>query len=183
MTTTHPYAARLTCAATTAFAAAVLAGCGGADPVAGTGGTTAPAATKAAAPSPSKVKATVAKTSSAPPTTSALGAFPPVVSSGPSPVNAAAVRSAADLPAAFQCPAAPPPIVIAATGPGPAVTVCQSKLAGEALYLWFVDSPDARFLALQAALAKAKYVHGGPTWVAGGTIEPTMGQVGGDVYR
>lgn len=162
----------------------LTAGCGsGGD----TGATSTPAGTSArpAPTTPAKAsgKASTSK-ATAPPTTSTLGPFPPVLRTSPAGVDAGAIRSLADLPAAFQCPAKPAPITLPAASGSPAAVVCQSKLAaGEALYLWYVDSPDARYLALTAALAKAKYVRGGATWVAGGTLDAGMGQVGGDVYK
>lgn len=77
-----------------------------------------------------------------------------------------------------QTPAATPPT------PAPAAVVCPSPLAGgEALYLWFAPTPELKLAALTAALRQARYVHGGPNWVAGGTVNPAMGTVGGDVYR
>lgn len=162
-------------------AAAVLTGCGG-------GGAAAPtAASTSARPAPTTVKPSGKATTSkvtAPPTTSTLGPFPPILRTSASGVDAAAVHSLADLPGAFQCPAKPAPITLPAASGAPASVVCQSKLAaGEALFLWYVDSPDSRYLALKAALAKAKFVRGGPTWVAGGMLDAGMGQVGGDVYR
>lgn len=62
--------------------------------------------------------------------------------------------------------------------------VCPSPLAGgEALYLWYAATPELKLSALTAALKQTKYVHGGPNWVAGGTVNPAMGTVGGEVYR
>jgi len=110
--------------------------------------------------------------------------MPPVLSSGPSKVDAASVGSAADLPHAFQCPTNVAPIQLPASPTAPAGVVCASNLAGgEALFLWYVGNPDERYLALQTALAKARYVHGGSTWVAGGMLNASMGDVGGDVYK
>jgi len=59
-----------------------------------------------------------------------------------------------------------------------------SRLArDEALYLWFCATPEDKLAALTAALATTKYVHAGPNWVAGATINADMGTVGGEVYR
>ena len=110
--------------------------------------------------------------------------MPPVLSSGPSKVDSASVGSPADLPGAFQCPSTVAPIQLPATPTSPAGVVCPSKLADdEALFLWYVGTPDERYLALQTALAKARFVHGGSTWVAGGMLSSSMGDVGGDVYK
>ena len=69
------------------------------------------------------------------------------------------------------------PITIPATADAPEALVCASKLAGdEAVFLWYAGDPDQRYLALQAALDKAKYVRGGPNWVAGGMLDPAMGE-------
>lgn len=158
---------------------AALAGCGGggegASPAAG--GTAAATGTaKASAKSATKAAGKV--------TTSTLGAMPPVLSSGRSGVDSGAVSSLADLPAAFGCPASVRPIDLPATPTSPAGLVCTSKLAGdEAVFLWYVGTPDERYLALQTALAKAKFVRGGSTWVAGGMLSAQMGDVGGDVYK
>jgi hypothetical protein len=173
-----------------------LAGCGS--------GTETAVSTSASTPAPSALPNTSAATSATakstkgkatkgaptttvvtvPPTTSTLGAFPPILSHTASPVDSGAIRSLADLPAAFQCIAAVGAITIPPTGDSPASVVCPSKLAGgEALYLWFVGSPDERYLALKAAMDKANYIHGGSSWVAGGLIDPSMGSVGGDVYK
>ncbi len=157
--------------------------CSSSDTATGIAPTSASTSKPTASAAKPKASASATKTSAAPPTTSSLGAFPPVLSSSASPVPEASIRGLADLPAAFQCPAVPAAISIPSSTKGPASVVCTSKLAGEALFLWFVDSPDARFLALQAAMATAKNVHGGPTWVAGGMIDPAMGSVGGDVYK
>ena len=62
--------------------------------------------------------------------------------------------------------------------------VCPSPLTGnEALYLWYTPTPELKLAALTAALSQARYVHAGPNWVAGGTVNPAMGTVGGEVYR
>jgi hypothetical protein len=61
--------------------------------------------------------------------------------------------------------------------------VCASALAGEALYLWYTPSPEAKLGALTAALERARYVHAGAGWVAGGMLDAQMGRVGGEVYR
>jgi hypothetical protein len=66
----------------------------------------------------------------------------------------------------------------------PDAVVCASRLAkDEALYLWYWVTPQDKLAALTAALAMTKYVHAGPNWVAGGTINADMGIVGGEVYR
>ena len=130
-------------------------------------------------------------------------------SSATSAVDSARLTSEADLPEAFGCtpgvapitipasttpPPQPPPVTSGtvtsqpeATGPAtvsPTVIVCGSSLAaGEALYLWYAPTPDARAVALRAALELAAHVHAGPNWVAGGTVSTTMGTVGGEVYR
>jgi hypothetical protein len=118
--------------------------------------------------------------------------MPVPLSTGPSPVDSAQLRSVDDLPTVFQCPTAVTPIRIPAATPAPGATappapeavVCASALADkEAVYLWFTPTPEAKLGALTEALARTKYVHGGPNWVAGGLINPTMGTVGGEVYR
>ncbi|MGV1007617.1 MAG: hypothetical protein ACOYBY_03295 [Dermatophilaceae bacterium] len=163
-------------------AVVALSGCGGSsDPQSAA---SAPTAASSNAKPGSQQSAKPSPKSTAKVTTSTLGVMPPVVSSGPSKVDSASVGSAADLPAAFQCPASIAPIQLPATPTSPAGVVCASKLADdEALYLWYVGNPDERYLALQTALAKAKYVHGGSTWVAGGMLDASMGDVGGDVYK
>lgn len=129
--------------------------------------------------------------------------------SGGSAVDGTRIASLGDLAAAFGCPTSVTPITIppttsaaplpppvtsgtatvqpSATGTptvSPAVVVCASSYAGgEALYLWYAPTPADRDVAVQAALARAKYVHAGPNWVAGGDIDPRMGSVGGEVYR
>jgi len=146
--------------------------------------TSAPSAAKSSKPATTSGKPGKSTTVSLPPTTSTLGAFPPVLSSAPSGVDTAAIRSVADLPRAFQCTAAVTPIEIPAGPSGPAAVVCPSKLAGgEALYLWYTGTPDERYLALTEAIRKTKYVRAGTTWVAGGFLTPTLGQVGGDAYK
>jgi len=134
---------------------------------------------------------------------------PVPVSSATSPVDRARLSSEADLSAAFGCtpgvapitipasttpPQQPPPVTSGtvtvqprSTLPAtvsPTVVVCGSTLAGgEALYLWYAPTPEAKRVALRAALELTAHVHAGPNWVAGGTINPTMGTVGGEVYR
>lgn len=134
---------------------------------------------------------------------------PTPVSSGPSPVDSTRLRSEADLPRAFACaldrppitipaatmvPPAPPPVTGGTvTVPpestetptvSPEVVVCGSSFAGgESLYLWYAPTGQTQLVALRAALDLAAHVHAGPNWVAGGMISPTMGEVGGDVYR
>jgi hypothetical protein len=150
----------------------------------GSGGSAATAPTKGGAAATNKPAAKGSGKAAAKPTTSTLGPMPPVLSSSRPGVDSGAVTSLADLPAAFGCPTAVRPIDIPATPTSPAAIVCTSKLAGdEALFLWYVAGPDERYLALQTALAKAKHVRGGPTWVAGGMVSPEMGDVGGDVYK
>ncbi len=125
-------------------------------------------------------------------TTTALPGMPVPLSTGPSPVDSAQLRSVDDLPKVFQCPTAVTPIRIPAATPAPGATappapeavVCASALADkEAVYLWFTPTPEAKLGALTEALARTKYVHGGPNWVVGGVLNPTMGTVGGEVYR
>ena len=173
--------------------AGVLAGCANRDPVPAPG--TSPAATPTPGPS-AATQSSGADTPSAPPPPG----VPVPTSTGNSPVDADRIRSLADLPAAFQCPSAVTPITIPATttpvttptgtattaaGKGtPAAVVCASRLArDEALYLWFCATPEDKLAALTAALATTKYVHAGPNWVAGATINADMGTVGGEVYR
>lgn len=165
-----------------AAALLVLAGCSG-------DARSAPEATTASRPGVTSPAGTPASTrtttrATAERTTSTLGLFPPVLSSGPSAVRSSAIRSLTDLPGAFQCPSTVQPITVPATQDAPEAVVCASKLAGdEAVFLWYAGDPDQRYLALRAALAKAKYVHGGPSWVAAGMLDPAMGDVGGDVYK
>ena len=158
-----------------------LAGCG-------TGSSEGPSAATTAAKSSAKPTGTATGNSttktSAKVTTSTLGAMPPVLSSAPTKVDAGSIGSLADVPKAFQCPSNVTPIELPATPTAPAGVVCPSRLAGdEALFLWYVGNPDERYLALQTALAKARYVHGGSNWVAGGMLNASMGDVGGDVYK
>jgi hypothetical protein len=164
-----------------AAAALALAACGSGDAGESGGSGNAAAVT---APATSKAPAKATGKAAAKPTTSTLGAMPPVLSSSRSEVDSGAVSSLGDLPAAFGCPANVRPIDVPATPTSPAAVVCTSKLAGdEALFLWYVATPDERYLALQTALEKAKYVRGGPNWVAGGMVSAEMGDVGGDVYK
>jgi hypothetical protein len=118
--------------------------------------------------------------------------MPVPMSAGPSPVDPATLRSVDDLGSVFQCPAAVTPIRIpaapVATGAtvpaAPEAVVCASALAdNEAVYLWFTPTPEAKLGALTVALATTKYVHGGPNWVAAGIVNPTLGTIGGEVYR
>ena len=171
---------------TLALAAPVgLSGCGGGVTVSSSSTSvrvTTPVATRRAATPTSAARTTEAPPP--PPTTSTLGPFPPVRSSSPSPIDAAAIRSARDLPIAFQCLPQVTPIEVPGTGGAPPALVCPSKLAdGDAVYLWFVDSPDARYMALKAALARTANVRGGPTWVAGGARAASVAGLGGAVYR
>lgn len=161
-----------------------LAGCGSGELSGAPSATTARPSTS---PGGAKGRTTTAggsPSTTAPPPTSTLGALPPVLRSSPSAVDSAAIRSAADLARAFQCSAQVAPIEIPATGAAPAVTVCLSQLAGgESIYLWFVDSPDSRYLALKAALARGAAVRGGTTWVAAGARASALAPLGGDVYK
>jgi hypothetical protein len=118
--------------------------------------------------------------------------MPVPLSIGPSPVDPATLRSVSDLPSVFQCPTAVTPIRIPASSPAtgatappaPEAVVCASALADkEAVYLWYTPTPEAKLGALTVALATTKYVHGGPNWVAAGMLNPTMGTIGGEVYR
>jgi hypothetical protein len=111
---------------------------------------------------------------------------------GPSPVDSARLRSVDDLLSVFECPSAVAPIRIPASSPAsgatippaPEAVVCASGLVGnEAVYLWYAPTPEAKLGALTAALATAEYVRGGPNWVAAGVLNPTMGSLGGEVYR
>ncbi len=77
----------------------------------------------------------------------------------------------------------PEPIVVRGTEGRPAHIVCRSALAGEALFLWYVADADAKFRAVAAAMDRARYVHAGERWVAGGMVDPTMGTVGGQVFK
>jgi hypothetical protein len=172
-------------AASALLCAGGLAGCADRDPAPAS---TTPPATRsaAAAPSPTTTRGT------SPAATTALPGMPVPTSVGPSPVDAAKLRSLDDLPSVFQCPAAVTPIRIpaapaatAATAPSaPEAVVCASALAdNEAVYLWFTPSPEAKLGALTVALATTRYVHGGPNWVAAGIVNPTLGTIGGEVYR
>lgn len=159
---------------------AVLAGCANRAP------TPAPAP---AATSPGPGPSTAGRPTP-PPTAPPLPGMPVPVSSAASAVDSARIRSLDDLPAAFGCPPAVTPIRIpaaAATGtsaPAPDAVICPSSLAkGEAIYLWYCPTPQEKLAALTVALEQTKYVHAGPNWVAGGTINPDMGSVGGEVYR
>jgi hypothetical protein len=172
-------------AASVLLCAVGLAGCADRDPEpASTTPPTTPSAV-AAAPSPTPTKGKAA-------TTTTLPGMPVPTSVGASPVDSARLRSRDDLPSVFQCPAAVPPIRIpaapTATGatapPAPEAVVCASALAdNQAVYLWFTPTPETKLGALTAALATTKYVHGGPNWVAAGIVNPTLGTIGGEVYR
>lgn len=125
-------------------------------------------------------------------TTTALPGMPVPSSVGSSPVDPARLRSLDDLPSAFECPATVTPIRIPAATPNPTATVppapeavvCASSLADkEAVYLWYCPTAEAKLGALTAALAQTKYVHAGANWVAAGMVNPTMGSIGGEVYR
>ncbi len=122
-----------------------------------------------------------------PPTTTAtstLGTLPPVTSTSASAIDWRLIRSAADLPSAVQCRDNVEPISIPATASAPAAIACASKLADdETLYFWYAGTPDERYRAITAAMAKLKHVHAGPNWVAGGMVTSTMGRIGGDVYQ
>ena len=116
--------------------------------------------------------------------TSTLGTLPPVTSTSTSAIDWRLIRSAADLPSAVQCRDNVEPISIPATASAPAAIACASKLADdETLYFWYAATPDERYRAITAAMAKLKHVHAGPNWVAGGMVTPTMGRIGGDVYQ
>jgi len=56
-------------------------------------------------------------------------------------------------------------------------------LAGEAVFLWYAADPDAKYLAVKAAVATARYVQAGRRWVAGGMVHQGMGTVGGEVFK
>lgn len=167
--------------------AGTVAGCADRDPQPSS---TAPPSTTTTAPAPSSTTTTRGKTPST--TTTALPGMPVPVTVGPSPVDPAKLRSVDDLPSVFQCPTSVTPIRIPA---GPSVTggtapaapeavVCASALAeNEAVYLWYTPTPEAKVGALTKALADTKYVHGGPNWVAAGLVNPTLGTIGGEVYR
>jgi hypothetical protein len=147
-----------------------------------------PAASATAATSPS----TTTKGQPATSTTTALPGMPVPLSVGPSPVDAARLRSVDDLASVFQCPSAVSPIRIPAPSPAsgatapaaPEAVVCASALVdNEAVYLWYAPTPEAKLGALTEALARATYVRGGPNWVAAGVLNPAMGSLGGEVYR
>ena len=180
--------ARAVAAALAVLGTGALAGCADKEP---TPAPPAAASTPAPTATPSRPSTSVGKA----PTTSATTALPgmPVpVSVGGSAVDGSRLRSVDDLASVFGCPTAVPPIRLtatpAATGatvpPAPDAVVCASSLAdGEALFLWYTPTPEAKLGALTAALDRARYVHAGPNWVAAGTINPQMGRVGGEVYR
>ena len=173
-------------AATLVLCAAGLSACADRDPQPAS--TTPPASSASTAvPSPSTTKGKPATS-----TTTALPGMPVPLSIGPSPVDPAMLRSVNDLPSVFQCPTVVTPIRIPASSPAtgatappaPEAVVCASALADkEAVYLWYTPTPEAKLGALTVALATTKYVHGGPNWVAAGMLNPTMGTIGGEVYR
>jgi len=104
--------------------------------------------------------------------------------SSPAGVDASAIHTVADLPAAFGCTPAVAPITLPASADAPEGRVCVSRIAGnEALFLFHHATPEEKLAALTAASRLAKYVHAGPNWVAGGSVDPRMGGVGGEVYR
>ena len=147
----------------------------------------APASTPAPSTASTSVRGAPSTT-----TTTALPGMPVPASVGSSSVDATRLRSTDDLAAVFGCPAGVPPIRLTATPaptgatapPAPDAVVCASALAdNEALFLWYTPTPEAKLGALTSALDRARYVHGGPNWVAAGTINPQMGRVGGEVYR
>lgn len=194
---------RVTSGALALLTAVALAGCADKEPQPST---TAPAVAPVTSHSPQIQPPVTA-------TTTALAGMPTPVSMGPSPVDSAAITSMNDLPSVFGCPAAVAPIRIPATPtpssttsgttpstnpsapatpvaptspagpPAPDALVCTSSLAKEALYLWYTPTQEGKLGALTAALKRAKYVHGGPNWVAAGAVDPQMGTVGGEVYR
>jgi hypothetical protein len=157
-----------------------MSGCGTSDFASTSLTTLVPTSTRPVVTTKTKAKTTATVTAT---TTSSLGQLPPVLSASASPVDAAVITSLADLPAAFGCPKVPEPIVVPASGATPAALVCRSALAEEALFLWFVQDPDARFLAVKAAMRTARYVHAGQHWVAGGMVNASMGTVGGEVFK
>ncbi|MEP6650217.1 MAG: hypothetical protein ABJA74_09945 [Lapillicoccus sp.] len=173
--------------------AGALSACADRDPE--PAATTPPTATSGAAAASPTTAATGTLGPATGPTAepgTALPGMPVPLSSGPSPVDPAKLRSIDDLPSVFQCPSAvsplripPSPAVTGATAPpAPEAVVCASALADqEAVYLWYTPTPEAKLGALTEALAKTKYVHAGPTWVAAGMLNPTMGTIGGEVYR
>jgi hypothetical protein len=150
----------------------------------------APSSTTASAKATTSGRGTPSAT-----TSTALPGMPVPVSVGSSPVDATRLRSTDDLATVFGCPAgvpairltatpAPPPPTGAPAPSAPDAVVCASALAdNEALFLWYTPTPEAKLGALTSALDRARYVHGGPNWVAAGTINPQMGRVGGEVYR
>jgi hypothetical protein len=170
-----------------AAGALALAGCADQE----TPSTPAPAAASTPSTSAAPSAGSSARSPSTSPTT-ALPGMPTPVSVGGSAVDGSRLRSADDLPSVFGCPTAVPPIRLTATPaptgatapPAPDAVVCASSLAdGEALFLWYTPTPEAKLGALLAALDRARYVHAGANWVAAGTINPQMGRVGGEVYR
>lgn len=192
-------AARRGCAALAAAVLGVglLSGCADQEPEPSP---PAPAATPStpAAPATPAPSSPATPATEATPTTSAttpLPGMPTPVSVGDSRVDSARLRSIDDLATVFACPSAVPPIRLPATPAptgasgatvpaAPDAIVCASGLADkEALFLWYVPTPEAKLGALTAALDRARYVHAGPNWVAAGMINAQMGTVGGEVYR
>ncbi len=116
--------------------------------------------------------------------TTTLPVMPTPSASSPAGVDASAIHTVADLPAAFGCTPAVAPITLPASADTPEGRICVSRIAGnEALFLFHHATPEERLAALTAASRLAKYVHAGPNWVAGGSVDPRMGGVGGEVYR
>jgi hypothetical protein len=170
-------------AAGASLCAGWLSGCADREPEPAPAATTTGSAAVASSPT---------ATTSTSPTSTGLPGMPLPVSVGTSPVDSNRLRSVDDLPSVFQCPSSVAPIRIPATPvdtaatvpPAPDAVVCASALAdNEAVYLWYAPTPESKLGALTEALAKTKYVHAGPNWVAGGLVNPTMGTIGGEVYR
>lgn len=173
-----------------AVGAVLLAGCADRDQPVPQPAPAAPSSTPAASKATSSARGAPSTT-----TTTALPGMPVPVSVGSSPVDATRLRSTDDLASVFGCPTGLPAIRLTATPaptvpsgatapPAPDAVVCASALAdNEALFLWYTPTPEAKLGALTSALDRARYVHGGPNWVAAGTINPQMGRVGGEVYR
>ncbi len=118
------------------------------------------------------------------PTTVAPIRVPATPTATTAPAAPTATPATADPSAAVTpAPPTPAPPTSPAGPPAPDAVVCTSGLAKEALFLWYAPTPEAKLGALTVALKRAKYVHGGPNWVAGGMVDPKMGTVGGEVYR
>ena len=118
--------------------------------------------------------------------------MPVPTSVGASPVDSAKLRSVDDLPSVFQCPAAVTPIRIPPRRPRPAppvppapeALVCASALADARRSIsGSRRHPRPSSARSPCALATTKFVHGGPNWVAAGIVNPTLGTIGGEVYR